>query len=142
MVFLAIWKCSCGHETLIPPSDLQGIAGHQKGMPRDVVFVDFVCPQCGLGTRRYLRDIPEQRFLSAVRYRLPLFHVDLKCVVQNCEAHTTVHTQAESGKPTAEPKIPVPNWKLVGISCYYGHPIKVPLDRKGASRVTNPAGDE
>ena len=118
------------------------MAVHQKGTPKDVVFVDFVCPQCGLGTRHYVSDIPQQGFLSAVRYRPPLFHVDLKCAVQDCQAHTTVHTLAESGKPTAEPKILVPNWKLVGISCYKGHPIKEPLDRKGAPRVTDPAGDD
>jgi hypothetical protein len=117
------------------------MAVHQKGMPMDVVFVDFVCAQCGLGTRRDLRDIPEQRFLSAVRYRPPLFHVDLKCVIQNCEAHIPVHTQAESGKPTAEPKIPVPNWKLVGISCYKGHPVNEPLEVI-SRRVTNPAVDQ
>ena len=140
MTFLAIWECACGVETAIPLLDLQEIQVHQKGMTTGDAFVNFVCPQCGLGARRRVDDMP-LRSLGPTRFRPALFHADLKCDVENCEAHATVHTQAESGKRTAGPKIPVPTWKLAGIVCYEGHPAKEPLEVI-SRRVTNPAGED
>ena len=102
--------------------------------------VDFVCPQCGRGSRRYLREIPERDFVSDVHYQPPLFHADLRCVSERCDSHAIVHTLAGSGKPNAGPEIPVPNWKLVGIRCYEGHLVKEPL-QVIALRVTHPADE-
>lgn len=132
---IALWECRCGNQTVIPELDLPRIQVHQTGMPTDVLYVNFVCPQCGLGTRRSLRDIPRRSVRGPIRYRLHLFHADLRCVGQRCDSHATVHTLAESDKPNAGPKIAVRSWTLVGICCYAGHPVKVPLELR-RSRVT------
>jgi len=101
------------------------------------VFLDFVCPQCGFGTRRFLQDIPRREFGGPIRYRAPLFHADIKCVVERCDTHATVHTLAESDKPISGPNKEVPNWTLDSIRCYEEHPVKVPLEIL-ATRVTGP----
>lgn len=135
MSIVKIWECPRGHRTVLLPDDLLRMSQHRKGSPTADPFVDFVCPDCGFGTRRLARDLPEIIVQAPIRYRASLFHADLKCVAEGCSTHATVHTLAESGKPTAGPKKAVPTWKLDGIRCYEEHPVTVPIEVK-SSRVT------
>jgi hypothetical protein len=113
---------------------------HQKKSPTVDPFLDFVCPHCGYGTRRFVRNIPVQESEDQpLRYRPPLFHADMQCEEVLCKVRATVHTIAESDKPTSGPKISVPNWTLDGISCHEGHPVKERPKQKDvlSSRTTN-----
>ena len=121
---LKIWECDCGYQTLLPQHDLQGMSQHRKGSPTGDPFVDFVCPHCGSGTRRLLRHIPDGPRTEGRFHPLPLFHAALRCGNERCEVRATVHTVAESGNASAGPKKMVPHWKLVGICCFEGHPVK------------------
>src|SRR5664279_1085060 len=121
---LKIWECSCGYQTPLPQHDLQGMSQHLKGSPTGEPFVDFVCPHCGYGTRRFLRDIPDHSLSESQFHPLPLYHAALQCAEARCKVRATVHTVAENGSPTSGPKKKVPSWRLVGICCFEGCPAK------------------
>jgi hypothetical protein len=128
---IGIWECPKGHKTAIPEHDLLGMSSHRKGSPTDNAFVDFVCPECGLGTRLPLLHIPTQPSGSKDRYLPVLFHIPLRCDEPSCEVRTVVHTLAGSDATTVAPKKAEPNWKLDGIRCYEGHPVtKTSTDRE------------
>lgn len=126
MDFLAIWECRCGHETLLLPESLPEITTTPRGPQKVDLFLDFVCPQCGLGTRRSLRDIHQRQFQNLDRYKPFLFHAFLRCAEASCSGRGVVHTLAESGSPSASPKIAVNLWKFEGIDCHEGHTLKEP----------------
>lgn len=94
-------------------------------------YVDFVCPHCGVGIRRWEREILLREFSSPARYTPALYHAFLRCDSQRCAGRAEVHTLAESDSPNAEPRIAVSNWKLEGINCHEGHDLKQPLELKG-----------
>jgi hypothetical protein len=139
---LSVWECRCERRTILPLHDLQGMSERLRGSSTDDAFVDFVCPHCGYGTRRFLRDIPDHPHTgSPIHFHPPLFHVALRCAVKGCDTHATVHTLAESGNSSAEQTKKVPRWTLEGIGCYAKHPILTPLALI-SSWVTNPGGED
>ena len=128
-MLLSVWTChnpKCCHDVLLLPQTLQGISDYLQRWPTTDRFVDFACPVCGHGNRRSESDIPLREFLTELRYPPTLFHESLKCEEKGCDAHARVHTLADCDPSTIAPRIAVPKWKLDGITCFYGHPVKQP----------------
>ena len=131
-MMLYVWKCPhCNYEIPLLPQTLPHITSHLANATKVEPYVDFVCSQCGTGTRRSQRDIPQREFLDPSHYRPAFFHAFLRCDDPRCEGRGIVHTLAESDSLTAPPKIAVNHWKLEGISCHEGHQLKKPLELKG-----------
>jgi hypothetical protein len=126
---VAILPCSrCGYETLIHHLDLQGITVHQIGLSREGEYVNFVCPECGLGREWWTVDIPLRSVEHPSLRRTPLLGVSLRCVEEHCEAHARMHTVLDSDKSNAEPRIKVRDWTVDRICCPLKHAIKQPIE--------------
>ena len=129
MTMLYVWKCprlECGREVLLPPQILPEITSDLVRSSMVEPYVDFVCPECGTGIRRFQHDIPQGEFHNLDRYKPVLFHAFLRCDDPHCAGRGVVHTLADTDSPTESPKIPVNRWKLEGIDCHEGHRLKEP----------------
>lgn len=123
MMLCEIGCCSCGYSVPLRPEYVCRIALEERGSPEK--FVDWVCPQCGTGRRFNVSELQRREFTSATKhYQVPVFHAFLRCTVERCAAHATVHTLAENGHP----RLPIGEWKSVTARCYDGHPARVPLN--------------
>ena len=128
MIHLCSLVCdNCGQTAIIQPDVLRGIKGDITSVVKAEPFVDFVCAQCGFGSRRLLSSIPESQFesppTSAIRYVRDLFHESLRCKTEGCAAHARVHTIRDNSTSDDMPIKPVAEWKLSGITCSLGHPV-------------------
>jgi hypothetical protein len=129
----AIVECKqahCGNTTAILLGVLQGIKGDLVGSSKDDSFVDFVCPQCGFGSRRPIPSFRQEEPLTPppnpIRYPRDLFHESLKCEKVGCTAHARVHTPGETSTSGTTPKIAASKWHgMTGITCSQGHPLKL-----------------
>jgi hypothetical protein len=125
-MILWVIECRCGHRTLIPDSTLQEIKGDLVESPKVGDFLDFVCPECGFGTRYPICNLDQRDTKVPSHYSLSLAHKFLKCEKEGCSSHATVHTKAENDT-SSNPAIPILRWQVAGITCYQGHPVQVPL---------------
>src|ERR1017187_9993968 len=96
MPSLAMWNCKCGYKTPLPLHEVHGMLQGRFQSPMDAAFLNFVCPHCGYGARRLLRDIPEEEVANLSSYRPVFFHASLRCVVEGCGTSATVHTDRKS----------------------------------------------
>jgi hypothetical protein len=121
-------RCSCGYSVPLRPSLFADLALEERGSPER--FVDWVCCHCGASSRFNPADVPPREFTSATEhYEVPVFHAFLRCTVERCAAHATVHTLSENGHP----KLPIEKWNAVTARCYEGHPVRVPLKLTGST---------
>lgn len=121
-------RCPCGYSVPFRPLSFDGMALEEKGSQRR--FVDWVCPHCGAGSRFDAAEVPEREFTSAREdYQILVFHAFLRCALESCAAHATVHTLAENQHPRLSPE----KWKAVTARCYEGHPARVPSELTGSS---------
>ena len=121
----------CQLDTVLPLPVLEGIVPNLAGSPTGKEFLDFVCPHCGTGYRYLCSEIPKQQFslnLNLRQHDPPMFHVSLKCVVADCATHARVHTLAASEQSNTIPRIALSEWKVHGITCFDGHPVREPLE--------------
>lgn len=121
-------RCPCGYSVPFRPLSFDGMALEEKGSQKR--FVDWVCPSCGGGSRFNAAEVPEREFTDTTEdYQLPVFHAFLRCALEGCAAHVTVHTPADNGHPRLSPE----KWKAVTARCYEGHAARVPLKLVGST---------
>lgn len=121
----------CQLDTVLPLHVLEEIIPSLTASPTGKEFLDFVCPHCGNGYRYLCSEIPKRSFFWSPNlepHDPPMFHVSLKCVVADCKAHARVHTLAASASGGSKPKKALAEWRIYGITCFDGHPVKVPLE--------------
>lgn len=122
----------CGHDTFLPPFFLKGIfLGRVSSLTRKELL-NLVCPHCGNGRPYYLYELSAQEFSRdpyAPQGDPAPIHVSLSCVREGCESHARVHTIRAGGSANEIDEI-LPTWKLDHITCFAGHPVRVPIERK------------
>lgn len=130
-----VWDCQqCKNSVFLPLQTVRARAACLAGSQSDERFVNFVCPECGYGTRRFLRDISIE---SSDRYeQTRFFGESFRCDREGCVARTRVHTLGREETTTANesritPIIALPKWNLDGITCLNRHPIKSPQEILG-----------
>ena len=119
----AILPCKdCGVATTLPLRVLPDITQRRTRPATDDDFVNFVCPNCGLGSLHLVGRLekPEAASFSSL-VRPPIYHAFLKCSGGRCKLRVSVHTLAQSGAQDAEPKIAVHSWKVAALECPDGH---------------------
>ncbi len=130
MPIVRVVPCNyCLLDTTLPQPSLEEMVPSLVASPTGKETLDFVCPNCGNGSRHsisLLREIEIPYTPSPHPHGPPLFHVSLKCEKEGCLTHARVHTLAASEPSRTSPKIALSEWKLNGLTCYDGHPVKEP----------------
>jgi len=124
----AILPCKdCGVATTLPLRVLPDITQRRTRPATDGDFVNFVCPNCGLGSLHLagkLEKTEAASFSSLVRP--PIYCAFLKCSKEHCTLGVKVHTLAQSGAQDAEPKKAAHSWKVAALECLDGHHAQEP----------------
>jgi len=131
----------CGIATSYPQRSFQDIKQHRRQSPTDAGFVNFVCPNCGLGSLHHVDNLEWRESMSFLTLvRPPLYCASLQCGNEYCKARVLAHTTAQSAAPNAQPKKQVHTWKVDVLECPYGHHAKEPVSLKDG-HVFAPEGD-
>jgi hypothetical protein len=109
----------CGHSVFLDKFFVANI----RGTAEDATL-NFACPDCG-NTQGYVLSEEDKREGVGPQTRLVL--ITLKCEETHCESGAKVYTQAS--EKTDEPKKPLSEWKVQGVTCLAGHLVKVPPER-------------
>ena len=122
----------CGIETTLPQQILQDVIQHQRRSSTDSGFVNFVCPNCGLGAVHRASDLkPIQAVSVRTLVRPPIWRAFLRCVDPSCEVRVTVHTTAQIGDEPYSLTTASRNWKVDALECADGHRAKQPIELLG-----------
>ena len=95
------------------------------------VFLDVACPRCAHVFRYPPNKIRRRIYFLESEKRLPEDAVPLgvwlMCDRKDCPSHALVESAMAAGTKGEDVRVFAARWQMHGITCYYGHPARVPL---------------
>jgi hypothetical protein len=113
----------CKVATTLPLFSLEEIKQYRTQSATE--FVNFVCPNCGLGSAHSVASLEKRESISfPTLVRPTLYCASLRCSEAHCKLHVLIHTLAESN--ASGPKIGLHRWKVDTLVCVDGHYAQSP----------------